>query len=54
MLTTWACIVEAMYLALATLVLAAEKTGIKRILTLDSDFYFYRIASKESFQIVEV
>ena len=41
MLTTWACIVEAMYLALATLVLAAEKTGIKRILTLDSDFYFY-------------
>lgn len=103
MLTTWACLVETMYLALgiggwrvqksfarilmtdsltvqdipsadyarlfelmekyqdrpmdfadATLVLAAEKTGIKRILTLDSDFFFYQINGKESFQVVEV
>lgn len=33
-----------MDLANATLVIAAEKTGIKQILTLDSDFLFYRIS----------
>jgi len=103
MLTTWACVTEAMYLALgsggwqvqknlarilmtdsltvqdiscadyarlfalmekyqdrpmdladATLVLAAEKTRIKTILTLDSDFLFYRINDRDSFEIVEV
>lgn len=43
-----------MDLADATLVLTAEKTGIKRIVTLDSDFLFYRIAGKDSFEIVEV
>jgi uncharacterized protein len=32
-----------MDLADATLVLAAEKTGYRQILTLDSDFLFYRI-----------
>jgi len=32
-----------MDLADATLVLAAEKTGYHQILTLDSDFLFYRI-----------
>lgn len=103
MLTTWACVTEAMYLALgiggwrvqknlsrilmtdllaiqdipsadyarlfelmekyqdrpmdladATLVLAAEKTGVMRILTLDSDVLFYRIDNRESFEIVTV
>lgn len=36
----------------ASLVLAAEKTGERRILTLDSDFLFYRINKKESFEIL--
>jgi uncharacterized protein len=42
-----------MDLADATLVLVAEKVGERRILTTDSDFLFYRIAGKESFEIVE-
>jgi uncharacterized protein len=41
-----------MDLADATLVIAAEKTGIKRILTLDSDFLFYRICDRESFEVI--
>jgi predicted nucleic acid-binding protein len=36
----------------ATLVMAAERTGITRILTLDSDFLFYRINDRSSFEII--
>lgn len=43
-----------MDLADATLVLTAEKTKTKRILTLDSDFLFYRIGGKNSFDIIKV
>jgi uncharacterized protein len=43
-----------MDLADATLVLTAEKTGANQILTLDSDFLFYRIADQESFNIIQV
>lgn len=42
-----------MDLADATLVLTAEKTNENRILTTDSDFLFYRIADKRSFDIIE-
>ncbi len=38
----------------ATLVLAAEKKGYRQILTLDSDFLFYRIKNQESFDIIQV
>ena len=38
----------------ATLVLAAEKTGYKQILTLDSDFLFYRIGDRDSFDVLQV
>jgi uncharacterized protein len=41
-----------MDLADATLVLAAEKTGYRQILTLDSDFLFYRLGDGESFDII--
>jgi len=43
-----------MDLADATLVLAAEKTGYRQILTLDSDFLFYRIQNQGSFDIIQV
>jgi uncharacterized protein len=43
-----------MDLADATLVLAAERTGYRQILTLDSDFLFYRIKNQESFDIIQV
>jgi uncharacterized protein len=43
-----------MDLADATLVLTAEKTGANQILTLDSDFLFYRIADQESFNIIQI
>jgi uncharacterized protein len=43
-----------MDLADATLVLAAEKTGYRQILTLDSDFLFYRIGKRDSFDIIQV
>jgi predicted nucleic acid-binding protein len=43
-----------MDLADATLVLAAEKTGYRRILTLDSDFLFYRISDRDSFDVIQV
>jgi uncharacterized protein len=43
-----------MDLADATLVLAAEKTGHRQILTLDSDFLFYRINDRESFDVIQV
>lgn len=43
-----------MDLADATLVLAAEKTGYRQILTLDSDFLFYRIGDRDTFEIIPV
>ncbi|OYE05411.1 type II toxin-antitoxin system VapC family toxin [Nostoc sp. 'Peltigera membranacea cyanobiont' 232] len=43
-----------MDLADATLVLTAEKTGYRQILTLDSDFLFYRIGHQDSFEIISV
>ncbi len=36
----------------ASLVVLAEVTGGKRILTLDSDFYVYRIHGKDSFDVI--
>lgn len=43
-----------MDLADATLVLTAERTGYFQILTLDRDFYFYRINNLESFSVIQV
>jgi uncharacterized protein len=43
-----------MDLADASLVLAAEKTGDRQILTLDSDFFFYRINNRDSFDVLEI
>jgi len=43
-----------MDLADTTLVLAAEKTGYQQILTLDSDFLFYRIGDRDSFDVIRV
>jgi predicted nucleic acid-binding protein len=43
-----------MDLADATLVLVAEKTGDRQILTLDSDFLFYRIGNRETFDVIQV
>lgn len=43
-----------MDLADATLVLAAEKTGYRQILTIDSDFLFYRISDRDTFDIIQV
>ncbi len=43
-----------MDLADATLVLVAEETGQRQILTLDSDFLFYRIHNRDSFEIISV
>lgn len=40
-------------LADATLVLAAEKTRYRQILTLDSDFLFYRIGDRDSFDVIQ-
>ena len=42
-----------MDLADASLVLAAEKLQERRILTIDSDFYTYRINGKDSFDIIQ-
>ena len=42
-----------MDLADATLVLAAERLGIKQILTLDSDFYVYLIGDSEPFDVLQ-
>jgi predicted nucleic acid-binding protein len=41
-----------MDLADASLVALAEVTGLKRILTLDSDFYAYKINGKDAFDII--
>jgi uncharacterized protein len=43
-----------MDLADATLVVAAEKTGYRQILTIDSDFLFYRIGDRDTFDIIQV
>jgi uncharacterized protein len=43
-----------MDLADATLVLAAEKTGYNQILTLDSDFLFYRINERDTFDVIQI
>ena len=43
-----------MDLADATLVLAAEKTGYRQILILDSDFLFYRIGNRDTFDVIQV
>lgn len=43
-----------MDLADTTLVLAAEKTGYRQILTIDSDFLFYRISDRNTFEIISV
>lgn len=36
----------------ASLVVLAEQSGARQILTLDSDFYFYRIRGKEMFEVM--
>jgi predicted nucleic acid-binding protein len=41
-----------MDLADASLVAVAEARGLKRILTLDSDFYIYRINHTEPFEVI--
>jgi hypothetical protein len=41
-----------MDLADASLVAVAEARGLKRILTLDSDFYIYRINGKDPFEVI--
>ncbi len=43
-----------MDLADATLVLVAERTGSRQILTLDSDFLFYRIGNQGIFDVIQV
>lgn len=43
-----------MDLADATLVLVAERTGYRQILTLDSDFLFYRISDRDTFTVIHV
>ncbi|MGA1473852.1 MAG: hypothetical protein ACO4AI_01560 [Prochlorothrix sp.] len=43
---------RAMDLADATLVLLVEATGLREILTLDSDFQVYRIHQHETFEIL--
>lgn len=41
-----------MDLADATLVVVAEELGMKQILTLDSDFFFYLINDSDSFDVI--
>jgi len=41
-----------MDLADASLVVLAETSGVRQVFTLDTDFYIYRIASKESFDVI--
>ena len=43
-----------MDLADASLVYTAERTGDPQILTFDSDFFFYRINNRDSFDVLEV
>jgi len=35
------------------MILCAEKTGYHQILTLDSDFLFYRIDNQDTFNIIQ-
>lgn len=41
-----------MDLADASLVAIAETTGLRQVLTLDSDFFIYRINNKDSFDVI--
>jgi uncharacterized protein len=41
-----------MDLADASIVALAEASGLKQVFTLDTDFYVYRIADKDSFDVV--
>ena len=41
-----------MDLADASLVAAAESLGLRRIFTLDSDFYVYRLNDKDAFEVI--
>lgn len=43
-----------MDLADAILFITAEKTGYRQILTIDSDFLFYRIGDRDTFDIIQV
>ncbi|MGH9843489.1 MAG: type II toxin-antitoxin system VapC family toxin [Blastocatellia bacterium] len=43
-----------MDLADASLVALAEVSGIKKIFTLDSDFYVYRINGKDIFEVIPI
>jgi hypothetical protein len=43
-----------MDLADATLVVAAERLGLKQILTLDSDFFFYLINDSDPFEVIHL
>lgn len=43
-----------MDLADASLVLIAEHTKQNKILTSDSDFFFYRINGRESFEVIPI
>ncbi|MEL6320559.1 MAG: hypothetical protein AAFQ57_07895 [Cyanobacteria bacterium J06626_14] len=43
-----------MDLADASLVLVAERTGTRKIFTIDSDFLSYRIQNKDTFEIISV
>ncbi|MCU0533397.1 MAG: PIN domain-containing protein [Hydrococcus sp. Prado102] len=38
----------------ATLVLAAERKGLKQILTIDSDFFFYLINDTDPFDVIHL
>ena len=38
----------------ASLVALAESQGLKRIFTLDSDFYIYRINDREAFDVLSL
>lgn len=41
-----------MDLADASLVVAAETLGLRRIFTLDSDFYVFRINDRDAFEVI--
>ena len=41
-----------MDLADASIVVLAEASGLKQVFTLDTDFYVYRIADKNSFDVI--
>ncbi|HMG72546.1 MAG TPA: PIN domain-containing protein [Pyrinomonadaceae bacterium] len=41
-----------MDLADASIVALAEASGLKQVFTLDTDFYIYRIADKDSFDVI--